>query len=118
MEVYRFGREVGRQIEHFDSNFVMSRISMTEEPAHIGCMHLEAGGVVGLHEAPSPQLLLIVNGHGLVRTDKNDGTQVASGDAVFWQTGEWHETRTETGLTAIIIESSVLNPANFMPLVK
>ncbi|MCL6442223.1 MAG: cupin domain-containing protein [Alicyclobacillus sp.] len=115
MIIFRFGPEVGKRITLYDSNFIMSRIVITDKPAHIGCMHLEAGDVIGLHEATSLQLLLIVHGQGSVRGDSEEEVHVASGDAVFWRKGEWHETKTEHGLMAIVVESDELNPAQFMP---
>lgn len=77
-------------------------------------MYLEANGIVGFHEAVSSQLLLVVNGQGWVRCDLNQVAHVSMGDAVFWEQGEWHETKTETGLTAIVIESGDLDPARFL----
>lgn len=112
---YRFGQETGKRITHFNSNFIMSRIVETVGAAHIAYMHLEPNGVIGLHQATSPQLLLVVNGEGWVRYDSEPPVQVAVGDAVLWGAGEWHETRTDLGLTAIVIESDELNPARFMP---
>jgi hypothetical protein len=34
---------------------------------------------------------------------------------VFWEKDEWHETKSDNGLTAIVIESKELNPVDFMP---
>jgi hypothetical protein len=39
---------------------------------------------------------------------------VQAGDAVFWQKGEWHETITSHGLTAMVIESEDISPSLFM----
>ena len=69
-----------------------------------------------LHQAVGPQLLLILNGEGYVRNEKEEYFKVEAGDAVFWENDEWHETKTDVGLTAIVIESEELNPASFMPL--
>ncbi|WP_066060003.1 cupin domain-containing protein [Robertmurraya korlensis] len=118
MEFYRFDKGSGKNILQFNSDFTMSRILNTENTAHIGCMYLEENGVIGYHQAVSPQLLLIMNGEGYVRGDKEEYIKVQSGDAVFWEKDEWHETKTDTGLTAIVIESQELNPSKFMPLKK
>ncbi|MFX4302707.1 cupin domain-containing protein [Alicyclobacillus tolerans] len=118
MKIFRFGRETGKTIAHFDSNFVMSRILTSDNSAHIGCMYLEPNGIVGFHEASCPQLLLVVSGNGWVRCDADELVPVGIGDAVFWDQGEWHETKTHAGLTAIVVEADVLNPAQFMPLRK
>lgn len=116
MKIFRFGRETGKSVTHFDSTFMMSRIVVAEHPTHIGCMHLESKGVIGLHQAMVEQLLLIVAGEGWVRGDTPDALPVAVGDAIFWDAHEWYETKTDTGLTAIVIESDGLNPGHYMPV--
>ncbi|MDR4890324.1 cupin [Fredinandcohnia sp. QZ13] len=118
MEFYKFDKSSGKQIPQFDSDFVMSRIIQTSKPAHIGCMHLGEKGIVGYHQATVPQLLLIVSGVGYVRNEKDEYVKVLPGDAVFWEKDEWHETKTDTGLTAIVIESEELMPSLFMPVKK
>jgi quercetin dioxygenase-like cupin family protein len=92
----------------------MSRIIQTEKVANIGCMHLEANGIIGYHQAVVPQIILIMVGEGYVRGEKNEYFKVEAGDAVFWEKDEWHETKTINGLTAIVIESEELNPSSFM----
>lgn len=109
MKIYQFSKEAGKKITQFDSDFMMSRITLTQKPAHIGCMYLEENGVIGYHEAVVPQLLLIVKGEGLVRGESNEFIKVHAGDAVYWEGGEWHETKSETGLTAIVIEGEELD---------
>jgi quercetin dioxygenase-like cupin family protein len=115
MQFYKFDKDNGKKILKFNSDFTMSRILNTENATYIGCMYLEENGVIGYHQAVSPQLLLIINGEGYVRGDKEVYFKVRSGDAVFWKKGEWHETKTDKGLTAIVIESEELNPSSFMP---
>jgi quercetin dioxygenase-like cupin family protein len=118
MEFYRFDKEIGKKITKFNSDFIMSRIIKTEKPAHIGCMYLEANGTIGYHQAVVPQLLLIMNGEGYVRGEKEEYFKVQAGDAVFWEKDEWHETKSNSGLTAIVIESEELNPSSIMTLKK
>jgi quercetin dioxygenase-like cupin family protein len=116
MKLYRFDAQAGKIISQYDSvNLVMSRIVRTSAAAHIGCMHLDANGVVGYHQAVSPQLFLVVQGEGWVRGEDEWRIAVKAGQAAFWQTGEWHESGTDTGMTAIVIESAELDPASFMP---
>ncbi|MDX5475668.1 MAG: cupin [Bacillaceae bacterium] len=115
MKFYRFDKEIGKQVTHFNSNFIMSRIVKNEKAVQIGCMHLEANGIIGFHNAVIPQLLLIVAGEGWVRSDDTPKTRVKTGDAIYWEKGEGHETFTNSGLTAIVIESEEINPSDFMP---
>ena len=97
----------------FDSNFIISPITKTKDTAQISCMYLESNGVIGYHQATVPQLLFVVNGEGFVRNEKEDYVKVQAGDAVFWTKDEWHETKTDTGLTSIVIESETLDPTHF-----
>jgi quercetin dioxygenase-like cupin family protein len=116
MIIFRFDKEVGKQIELYHSNFVMSRIIQTTEPCHIGCMHIDAQGVVGYHQAVTPQLFMVVQGKGWVRGEDENRVTVEAGDAVFWEKGEWHESGTDTGMMVIVIESPQLDPGSFMPV--
>jgi quercetin dioxygenase-like cupin family protein len=68
-------------------------------------MRLPPGGLIGLHEASGPQLLAIVEGAGWFRGQDEDRVPVSVGEAIFWEAGEWHETGSEGGLVALVIES-------------
>ncbi|MEQ6353627.1 cupin [Lysinibacillus sp. M3] len=119
MEIYNFSKNIGKKITKFDSDFVISRIIQSGEmQTNVGCMYLEENGIIGFHQAVVPQLLLVLNGEGYVRGEKEEYAKVQLGDAVFWEKDEWHETKTDTGLNAIVIESEQLNPSSFMPLKK
>lgn len=114
MEFYRFDKMTGKPITKFNSDFVLSRIIKTNTHAHIGCMYLEKDGHVGYHQAGLPQLLLIVGGSGWVRGEGETKYLVNEGDIVFWESGEWHETTSDNGLTAIIIESEAISSSTLL----
>lgn len=116
MKTFQFNKEAGKRVTKFESDFVMSRIIQTQKSAHIGCMYLEAGGVIGYHEAILPQLLLVVAGEGWVRGESDEYIKIEKGEAAFWNKGEWHETKTTDGLTAIVIESEELNASSMKAL--
>ena len=118
MEFYNFSKDSGKRISKFNSNFIMSRVIQTDNAAHIGCMHLDANGIVGYHQAVVPQLLLVIHGEGYVRNDKEDNIKVQPGDAVFWEKDEWHEKKAEGLMEVIELESVELNPSLFMALKK
>ena len=63
------GRETGKSLARFDSNFVLAWIVVAEKPTHIDCMYLESHGVVGFHQASVPQLLLISAGQVVIESD-------------------------------------------------
>ncbi|TFB13459.1 cupin [Filobacillus milosensis] len=116
MKLYKFDKSTGNKIREYNSDFIMSRILRTDQNTQIGCIYLEEDGVIGYHQAVVPQFLLIMNGEGYVRGDQEKYFKVQSGDAVFWEKDEWHETKSEKGLTAIVIESETINPSLFMSL--
>ncbi|WP_339322032.1 cupin domain-containing protein [Paenibacillus sp. FSL W8-0194] len=109
MNIYHFGSEKGKTINAYGSrHLVMTRILSSSGELQTGCMHLGPGGVVGYHQATMPQLFLVVSGEGVVRGSENEEMPIQAGSAAYWEAGEWHETQTEQGLTAIVIEGESL----------
>jgi len=116
MKIYRFDREVAHPITQFDSvNVAIGRVGRFDELFQVGCFHFEPGGVVGFHEATFPQLLMVVAGEGWVRGAEPERTPISPGQAAFWDTGEWHESGSETGMMAVVVESPALDPTRHMP---
>ena len=81
-----------------------SRLVDISGTGHVGCMHLQASGVLGRHPAASAQLFCVVAGEGEVSGDDAVAVPIQAGQAALWESGEVHETTTRTGLTAIILE--------------
>jgi hypothetical protein len=135
MKLYRFGPEVGRPITHYASDFIITPLlrldetpgsppeGATEPPAawttpgglRIACMHIGPGGVVGYHQAVTPQLFLVVAGTGWVRGTEPEYTPIGPNMAAFWAAGEWHESGSDTGMTAIVCEGASVDPARWLP---
>ncbi len=104
---FRFDGDLGRHITRFGSDFTISRLFHSSE-LHVGCMRLGPGGLIGMHPAATPQLLAVVEGEGWIRGEEGPKTPISAGGAVFWSEGEMHETGTETGLVAIVVETKAL----------
>lgn len=116
MRLFRFDAPAGHPITQFGSmGLVMSPIQRGAGAFQLGCMHLDAGGLVGNHQAVGPQLFLVVRGEGWVRGDGPERRLIAAGQAAFWTSGEWHESGTETGMDVVVLEAEALDPAQFMP---
>ncbi len=116
MRVFRFDATAGHPITAYGSvNVAISPIQRGVGPVQIGCMSIGPGGVVGSHSAVGPQLFLVVQGEGWVRGATGDRRQITAGQAAFWQDGEEHESGSDTGMTAIVVEGEGLDPARFMP---
>jgi len=109
MKIFHFDSEVGKGVDaHGSSGFVISRIAHLLDEAVVNCAYLERDGVIGFHQATIPQLFLVVQGDGWVRSESPERISIRAGQAAHWEKGEWHEsgTETETGMTAIILESA------------
>ena len=91
----------------FGSDFVISRLFHSSE-LHVGSMRLEPGGLIGMHPASTPQLLAVVEGDGWIRGEDGAKTPISAGGAVFWSEGEMHETGTDSGMMAIVVETAAL----------
>ena len=108
MRVFSY-REGGRAIEQYGSRgFTHHRVALVEGGAAVSCVELAAGGVIGRHPAAGPQLLVVVEGAGYVSGADGVERTLATGEAVRWDAGEEHETRTDSGLVAIVIEAESL----------
>ncbi len=110
MQVFSFEKATGQEIGLFGSQgFVLSRMAQWSANGVVSIAHLLPDGVIGGHQAVGDQLFLVVWGSGEVSGAMGETASIMNGQAVFWQDGEWHETRTVGGLTAVIIEAPTLN---------
>lgn len=119
MRLFRFDAGVGRAITQFGSHdALITGIQRNDGQYQLGCLRLGPYGVLGYHQAMTHQLLLVVEGRGWVRAGAAPRQSIAVGQAAYWEPGERHETTTDTGLTAFIIESDTLDPAQRLPEVE
>lgn len=116
MKTFEFGPELGRHIESYGSDFVISRLIHTEH-LHVACMRLGPGGVIGRHKAVTHQLFAVVDGYGWVSGDDGERVAITAGEAALWTPGEEHEAGTETGMVAIVVEGDAVaaGPADTGP---
>jgi quercetin dioxygenase-like cupin family protein len=73
-------------------------------PFQAGVFRLAPGGRIARHPASYPQILAVLEGAGEVSGASGVDQPIWAGEAVFWQAGEEHETKSADGLTALIIE--------------
>jgi len=117
MKRFRFDQQVGHTIHQYDSiNAAISRVVRAQGPVAIGCIRLGTNGVLGFHPAVVNQLFLVVEGEGWVRgKDDSEPVPIRAGQAAFWEAGEGHESGSEEGMVAIVIEGELLDPESYMP---
>src|SRR5206468_1174998 len=90
--------------QHGSSGAAVAGIARVDGPAQVVYIRLDAGGVLGEHPAATAQLFLVVTGSGWVRAGA-DRRDVAAGSGAFWEPNELHESGTDDGLTAIVVEA-------------
>jgi quercetin dioxygenase-like cupin family protein len=73
-------------------------------PIQAAIFRVAPGGRLARHPATLPQILAVLEGSGEVSGEDGVAEPIAAGEAVFWSQGEEHETRSASGLTALIIE--------------
>jgi quercetin dioxygenase-like cupin family protein len=117
MKLYRFDIEAGEAIDRFGSSgFVISKIARWMDGAAVNCAYLAPQGVIGFHQTTTEQLFLVVQGEGWVRGAEPERTALTTGQAAYWEREEWHESGTETGMIAILIEGAKFDLARLTPL--
>ena len=82
----------------------------TGSPVQAAIFRLAPGGRIVRHPATFPQILAVLEGSGRVSGQDGELQPIAAGEAVFWSQAEEHETQTDTGLTAFILEAEGLQP--------
>jgi quercetin dioxygenase-like cupin family protein len=108
MRIQRAEEMPTRLISDFDSQGASIAHLARGDNVSVVRIELKAGGRLGMHAAASPQLFVVVEGEGTVMSDGGAPRDVSAGTAVRWEQGELHETRSETGLIAIVIEAESL----------
>lgn len=109
MKIFTYHPEMGKPIEHFESAGAYAKpVVQLPEGGTIHLINISPGGVVGYHPAVGDQLFLVIQGEGTVRGAEQELKPVQAGQAAFWQAGEGHETRSEAGLAAVVIEGHKL----------
>jgi mannose-6-phosphate isomerase-like protein (cupin superfamily) len=90
-----------REITHFGSQGLTHSRAARGETWQVSLVTLD--GVIGGHEAVSRQLLVVLAGR--VACSTHDAREeLGVGEAVEWQEGEWHETRSLEVSRLLIVE--------------
>ena len=109
MEVHRASSAQRRTISHFGSRGVaLTPVTRLEGRGQVVCFELEPGGVIGRHRAGTAQVLLVLEGSGWASGEDAVRQPIAPGDRVVWAAGEEHETTTDVGMTALVVECESL----------
>ena len=66
-------------------------------------------GLVGRHPAVVAQLFVVVRGTGWVSGADGLRIQISVGEAVLWEPGEEHESGSDEGMTALVVEAEQID---------
>lgn len=111
MKIFSFGKDHAHPISNFGSkDSFFTKMVKHDNTVHLGCVHIGQDGSIGEHEAPVDQLFIVIQGKGWVTGKEGVAYEILPGYAAFWEAGEVHSSRSEQGMTAMILESSGLLP--------
>ena len=77
--------------------------------AHAVVIELGPGGIVARHPAGATQLYAVIQGSGWVSGGDGEREQIRAGEAVLWEPGEEHESGSDEGMTALVVEAESLD---------
>ena len=96
-----------RPIEaHGSRGFSVGAFGLSAD-AHLVAVSLAPGGVIGRHPAVGRQLLVVLSGGAQVCGADGVVRHLSPGQAAVWEPGEQHETRSPSGLSALIVEGDL-----------
>jgi quercetin dioxygenase-like cupin family protein len=119
VERFSFGSEVAfvPQEELLDGVTVapLTASISAGSPIQAAIFRFAPGGRLARHPATVPQILAVLEGSGEVSGGDGVAEPITAGEAVFWSQGEEHETTSEFGLVALVIEGEDLEPFRTRP---
>lgn len=102
--------ETARRVTEYDSHGTRWHLlPSSDSAARIGLMHYSPGAILGMHPAGIDQLFVVVSGSGWVKTGEGEPETIAEFEAVLWKAGEAHESGSDVGMTAVIIQAETFD---------
>ncbi len=109
---------VSHRVDPKTSQAVVAPLFAEAAQARVVCIYIRAKGFLPRHPATVAQLFAVVEGEGWVAGTDGRRVPIKSGQAAFWDRGEEHESGTEGGLKAIVIEGGTFEPSKYMREVR
>lgn len=109
MELLDLDGDAGRMIDRFDSREARHvGVALIEGQGGVSIIRLGGGSVLGRHPAVVDQLFYVVAGEGWVAGGDGSRLPIRAGQAALWRAGEEHESGSQSGMTAFVVESESL----------
>lgn len=109
---------VAHRVDPRASKTVIAPIFASDAASRFACFHIGSGGFIPRHPATGPQLFVVVEGAGWVSGDDGRKVPIKAGQAAFWEPGESHESGTDRGMKAIVVEGASFDPGALMGEIK
>jgi quercetin dioxygenase-like cupin family protein len=94
-----------RSITAYDSEGVQMMRCVRSEAVSVHVATFAPGGVLGRHPAARRQAFTVVSGAGWVAGPDGRHRAMSAGDGALWEPGEEHESGSDTGMCAVIVEA-------------
>ena len=85
-----------------------ARVRRLAPSVHVVVIEVGPGGVVARHPAVVAQLFVVVSGNGWVSGADGAREGISAGQAVLWEPGEEHESGSDEGMTALVVEAEAI----------
>lgn len=95
-----------RSITAFGSSGVEMVRCLRSDGVSVHYATFSAGGRLGRHPATRRQSFTVVAGTGWVAGTDSERQAIAAGQTVIWEQGEEHESGSNSGMSAVIVEES------------
>jgi len=77
---------------------------------HVYAVHFRAAAQIGVHPTGFCQLFLVVQGSGWAAGEDGQRINLSAGQGVFFEKGEMHSKGSETGMVAIMVQATHIQP--------
>ena len=106
MTIHEFSQELTERIDRFESS-AASGIHLADGTgeSHVYCVYFGSNGIIGQHPTGFCQLFLVVSGSGWVAGEDGIRKPIASGQFAYFNKGEDHSKGSDSGMTAIMVQS-------------
>ena len=119
MKIFQFELETGNDEGQFGSvKAIIAKVVQLDNEAKINAVYLHPNKSISYPPAMTQHLFLLVDGEGWIKSESGEIQAVRQGQAIFWENDEWHESGTDSGMTAVIIDNINIQPVELMPLLQ
>src|SRR5262249_42512627 len=107
IRVFDFAAQAAQSIERFSSSGAASvELAHGSGESHVYALHFAPGGSIGPHPAGFDQLFLVVQGSCWVAGSNGVRHSIGTNRGAFVPKGEVHSKGSETGMVAVMVQSS------------